>query len=145
MFLISSRPQAPAARSLPSAQARKGRGLGEKPFNPMKFSKSLAPFRNWVLGAERVAGSWQEDAYQDHWHNIEQKGAGDDYVSGYGNGTAIRNNSLAAPTSSVGPTLWISAISIPGLYGGGLPRVTTETRPVNITQPVIIYLGGPSK
>ena len=61
MLRISSRPQAPASRSWPSVQARKGRRPAEKPFNPMEFSKSRARFRAWVLGQEWEAGSWGRD------------------------------------------------------------------------------------
>lgn len=127
---ISSRPHAPAVPLAPSTQARKGRGPAEKPFNPMEFSKSRARFRNWALGQSREVGSWQEDAFQGHGHDFWATiGAGSSGGYGY-----IANDSQKtsyhpvkeAKTSNYGPV-----------------RVATETRPVNVSIPIIIYLGRP--
>ena len=130
MFRISSRPQLPASLPVPSAQFRKGRRPAEKPFNPMEFSKSRARFRNWALGQSREVGSWQEDAFQGHGHDFWATiGAGSSGGYGY-----IANDSQKtsyhpvkeAKTSNYGPV-----------------RVATETRPVNVSIPIIIYLGRP--
>lgn len=106
------------------------------------FSKQF--FRAWGPASGRSAGSWQADAFQDHWHAIEEKGPGGGGIAKYGDGYGSRNNSLASPTSA-GPasavTLWVSATVLPG-HGGGLPRVASDTRPPNISAPVILYLGG---
>ena len=85
----------------------------------MEFSKSRARFRNWVLGAEREAGSWQKDEFKSHTHKI----------------TSYNQIALS---------------SHPHYGGGAAASIITsdaaggeETRPVNIAQPIIIYLGRP--
>ena len=87
-------------------------------------------FRNWVLGQSREVGSWQEDAFQGHGHDFWATiGAGSSGGYGY-----IANDSQKtsyhpvkeAKTSNYGPV-----------------RVATETRPVNVSIPIIIYLGRP--
>ena len=95
-------------------------------------------FRNWGPDqSERPAGSWQEDTLQGHWHTItEDKGRkftgyteggdGPGWGAGYGN-------------------TYVQARAIIAADGYGLPRVAIETRPVNISQPVCLYLGRPAK
>ena len=128
MFLISSRPQLPAPLSVPSAQFRKGRGPGHNRRKHYAIFKELPPFRNWALGQSREVGSWQEDAFQGHGHDFWATiGAGSSGGYGY-----IANDSQKtsyhpvkeAKTSNYGPV-----------------RVATETRPVNVSIPIIIYLG----
>ena len=112
--------QAPASRDSPSAQARKGRRPAEKPFNPMEFSKSRARFRNWALGQERAAGAWQGDTLKSHAH--EYVGHQTQYGGASGSYSAVLQYTQTRTT---------------GMFG------ESETRPVNIAQPVIIYLGRP--
>ena len=94
-------------------------------------------FRNWGPDqSERPAGSWQEDALQGHWHSITDSkgrtfsgytegGNGPGWAAGYGN-------------------TYVQARAIIAADGYGLPRVATETRPMNIAQPVCLYLGRPA-
>ena len=85
----------------------------------MKFSKSGAPFRAWALGADREAGSWQKDELRSHSHKI------------------MSYNQLVAgnhPHYAGGAAAYL----IESEATGG-----AETRPVNIAQPVITYLGRP--
>ena len=130
MFRISSRPQPPASLPVPSTQARKGAPLFENFIGLKGFSPSPRPFRNWALGQSREVGSWQEDAFQGHGHDFWATiGAGSSGGYGY-----IANDSQKtsyhpvkeAKTSNYGPV-----------------RVATETRPVNVSIPIIIYLGRP--
>ena len=136
----ASDPQAPALLSAPSTQARKGRGLGEKPFNPMKFSKSGAPFRAWALGTGREAGSSQLDALQQMTGSVKASrlwyGGDEVKLSGV-------FSSLSHEIGNAGPG------------GGNQPnmgflfdpsrvvRTAAETRPMNVSQPIITYLGRP--
>ena len=135
---ISSRPHAPAAPPVPSAQFRKGAALFDNHivFNP--FRLSLRPFRAWVLGQEREAGSWQEDALQGHVH-------------GYG-GASERQNYVNVPTMlSVVPIDNNSTVSMTNAQkqayvsdgAHGTPRIASDTRPENTIVPVILYLGQP--
>lgn len=94
-------------------------------------------FRNWGPDqSERPSGSWQGDALQGHWHSITddngRKFAG--YTDG-GNGPGWG--------AGWGETQ-VQARAIISADGYGLPRVAIETRPVNISQPVILYLGRPA-
>lgn len=73
-----------------------------------------------MLGSEREAGSWQKDELRSHRHNI------------------MSYNQIAAGNHPH--------------YGGGAPAYViesdatggAETRPVNIAQPIILYLGRPA-
>ena len=90
-------------------------------------------FRNWGPDqSERPSGSWQGDALQGHWHSITdddgRKFAG--YTDG-GNGPGWG--------AGYGETQ-VQARAIISADGYGLPRVAIETRPVNISQPVILNM-----
>ena len=104
----------------------------------MKFSKSGAPFRAWVLGESREAGAWQEDALQGHVH-------------GYG-GASERQNYINAPVMlSVAPIDNNSTFSMTNAQkqayvsdgAHGTPRIASDTRPENTMVPVALYLGRP--
>ena len=76
-------------------------------------------FRAWALGADREAGSWQKDELRSHSHKI------------------MSYNQLVAgnhPHYAGGAAAYL----IESEATGG-----AETRPVNIAQPVITYLGRP--
>ena len=95
-------------------------------------------FRNWGPDqSERPSGSWQGDALQGHWHSITDNegrkfagytdgGDGPGWGAGYGN-------------------TYVQARAIISADGYGSPRVAIETRPVNISQPVCLYLGRPAQ
>jgi hypothetical protein len=72
-------------------------------------------FRNWVSGLSRAAGSWQANELKSHSHSVN---AGTNTSNSLNNGGTVN----LAPSTS-------------GATGG------SETRPDNISQPVIIYLG----
>ena len=77
-------------------------------------------FRNWVLGQEREAGAWQGDTLKSHAH--EYLGHHTLYGGASGNYSAVLQYTQTRTTDMFGES---------------------ETRPVNIAQPVIIYLGRP--
>lgn len=95
-------------------------------------------FRNWGPDqSERPSGSWQGDALQGHWHSITDDegrkfagytdgGDGPGWGAGYGD-------------------TYVQARAIISADGYGSPRVAIETRPVNISQPVCLYLGRPAQ
>ena len=82
-------------------------------------------FRNWALGADGTAGSWQANEFKSHTH-IQQTGSADWFASGH---------------SSSWTQVWVST----GVMQRGPTAATggAETRPDNISQPVILYLGSP--
>ena len=95
-------------------------------------------FRAWVLGTDREAGGWQEDALQGHVH-------------GYG-GASERQNYVNVPTMlSVVPIDNNSTVSMTNAQkqayvsdgAHGTPRIASDTRPENTIVPVILYLGQP--
>ena len=95
-------------------------------------------FRAWVLGTDREAGGWQEDALQGHVH-------------GYG-GASERQNYVNVPTMlSVVPIDNNSTVSMTNAQkqayvsdgAHGTPRIASDTRPENTIVPVILYLGRP--
>lgn len=76
-------------------------------------------FRNWALGDDRASGSWQADSIRSHNH-----------IMLGGSGTSA-NGEFFDTTNNKSP----NNDSNTQEYGG------TETRPINISQPVILYLG----
>lgn len=96
-------------------------------------------FRAWVLGTDREAGGWQEDALQGHVH-------------GYG-GASERQNYVNVPTMlSVVPIDNNNTVSMTNAQklayvsdgAHGTPRIASDTRPENTIVPVILYLGRPA-
>ena len=136
MLRISSRPQAPASRSWPSTQARKGRRLEHNQRKHYAIFKELAPFRNWALGTDRGAGSWGRDEIRNITGAVaelfgQQAGGATGAMQVF-----LQNNRTAAIGS-----------------GAGYGRVSLDassdvpTGPLNVPphvwQPVVIYLGRP--
>ena len=120
MFRISSRPQLPASLPVPSVQFRKRARLFENSIGLNGFSAGPRPFRAWTLGQEREAGAWQGDTLKSHAH--EYVGHQTQYGGASGSYSAVLQYTQTRTT---------------GMFG------ESETRPVNIAQPVIIYLGRP--
>lgn len=94
-------------------------------------------FRNWAPGQTidfgRLAGSVQEDAFQGHRH-------------GWSGAAAITSNQLTATGgASSGSARQFATIGDPITGTNGTPRTANETRPVNISQPIILYLGRPAQ
>ena len=94
-------------------------------------------FRNWAPGQTidfgRLAGSVQEDAFQGHRH-------------GWIGDAAITSNELTANGGAdKGRARQLATIGDPTPGKNGTPRTADETRPVNISQPIILYLGRPAQ
>ena len=94
-------------------------------------------FRNWAPGQTidfgRPAGSVQEDAFQGHRH-------------GWIGDAAITSNELTANGGAdKGRARQLATIGDPTPGKNGTPRTADETRPVNISQPIILYLGRPAQ
>ena len=104
----------------------------------MEFSKSAAPFRAWVRGTDREAGSWQEDALQGHVHGYGGASERQDYVNvpTMLSVVPIDNNSTVSMTNAQK-----QAYVSDGAHG--TPRIASDTRPENTIVPVILYLGQP--
>ena len=135
MLRISSRPQAPAW-PIPSTQFRKGRRPAKKPFNPMEFSKSRARFRNWVLGAERVAGSWGRDEIRNIYGSINIMRL----IDGEAVGPFSLINDRVVAVGVGGVTASISDI---GFSASNVVSTGPQNVPPHIWQPIILYLGRP--
>lgn len=93
-------------------------------------------FRNWGPGQTqdpgRLAGSVQADAFQGHRH-------------GWLGDAAITSNELTASGGAdKGRARQLATIGDPTPGQNGTPRTADETRPVNISQPAILYLGRPA-
>ena len=140
---ISSRPQAPAARSCPSAQFRKGRRPAEKPFNPMEFSKSRARFRNWVLGQSADAGAWGRDEIRNaEGHFVVLPMSGSTGYNFYGDGlwkTDTSKTTVVASSGNVPPGNYL----LPKFAFSNAVPTGPMNVPPHIWQPIIIYLGRP--
>lgn len=85
-------------------------------------------FRNWGPGIERQAGSWQADAFQGHGHTLYAGiFAGSSDGNGYVSFNRKNNTGVVTEPESLG--------------GYGTARIADETRPENVSLPVILYLG----
>ena len=85
-------------------------------------------FRNWGPGIERQAGSWQADAFQGHGHTLYAGIlAGSSGGNGYISVNRKNNTGVVTEPESLG--------------GYGTARIADETRPENVSLPVILYLG----
>ena len=153
-FLIASPCQLPASRPASSVHPRKGGGQMEKTHNTeglgsenisMFFSNSIANkkgflprparFRAWTSGAGREAGSWQKFAVETGITGARTS------RDNYGNMSASLLGNVTQNTISV---TWISAYtsgSISPYEFTSQQTMANETRPSNISVPVIVYLG----
>ena len=134
---------APALPSPPSTQFRKGRGRGRNQRKRYAIFKELQPFRNWVLGQSEGAGRWQDFAAETGITEIFSHAVTSGGIRSYG--TVILYGSVREEATS---TINHNAINLTSDLGPGrITKITTkyanETRPVNVLQPVIIYLGRP--
>ena len=136
MLRISSRPQAPASRSWPSTQARKGRRLEHNQRKHYAIFKELAPFRAWTLGTGREAGSWGRDEIRNIVGSIAPWSAENNASGAFsvGDTRTSRPNGTGTPGS------------INTLYNFDASLVV-PTGPMNVPphiwQPIILYLGRP--
>lgn len=96
-----------------------------------QFLRSWGPGQ--TVDSSRVAGSVQEDAFQGHRH-------------GWSGAAAITSNQITANGgASSGSARQFATIGDPIAGTNGTPRTANETRPVNISQPIILYLGRPAQ
>ena len=144
MFRISSRPQAPAARSCPSTQFRKRARLFENSIGLNGFFAGLRPFRNWVLGADGMAGGYNAPGLPElTGEYVSQAGCGAIF-NGELSGVFAKGTQLSGPVpayASGSYTTWrlkFLASSANRLYGA-----STTIMPPSVDIPVILYLGRP--
>ena len=151
MLRISSRPQAPASRSWPSTQARKGRGPGHNRRKHYAIFKELPPFRAWVLGADGMAGSHNKPGLPNIRGQATAVGNEDGFISpggnvaaGLVNGAIIKGSqcthgsAMSSSNYGKGYALGIDASKSNDVYGAA-----STVMPPSINVPVIIYLGSP--
>ena len=103
-------------------------------------------FRAWTLGAGREAGSWQQDAVETGITSIycePMGGYGDNYPATV---TLEGNVSLHDTGYADSIIVYMTDIGTPVVHRRYYinQRQALETRPVNIAQPSIIYLGLPA-
>ena len=103
-------------------------------------------FRGWTLGAGREAGSWQQDAVETGITSIycePMGGYGDNYPATV---TLEGNVSLHDTGYADSIIVYMTDIGTPVVHRRYYinQRQALETRPVNIAQPSIIYLGLPA-
>ena len=91
-----------------------------------------------MLGTDREAGSWQEDALQGHVHGYGGASERQDYV----NAPAML---AVVPIDNNGTVSMTNAQKRAYVSDGahGTPRIASDTRPENTIVPVILYLGRP--
>ena len=110
------------------------------------FSICLPPFRAWTLGAGREAGSWQQDAVETGITSVycePMGGYGDNYPATV---TLEGNVSLHDTGYADSIIVYMADIGTPVAHRRYYinQRQAQETRPANIAQPSIIYLGIPA-
>ena len=103
-------------------------------------------FRAWTLGAGRETGSWQQDAVETGITSIycePMGGYGDNYPATV---TLEGNVSLHDTGYADSIIVYMTDIGTPVVHRRYYinQRQALETRPVNIAQPSIIYLGLPA-
>ena len=110
------------------------------------FSICLPPFRGWTGGAGREAGSWQQDAVETGITSVycePMGGYGDNYPATV---TLEGNVSLHDTGYADSIIVYMTDIGTPVVHRRYYinQRQALETRPVNIAEPSIIYLGLPA-
>ena len=153
MLRIASSCAEPAVR-LPPVHPRKSAGRGKNPFlfamlfeknieifsdpNPSVlcvFSICLPPFRGWMPGGGREAGSWQGDAMRELWAAWDSPA----YTSVVGGAAYNTNHSSGCYQTVDG-----AGYHTYGLRASLTTPTAPENRPVNVALPVCIYLGLPA-
>ena len=134
---ISSRPQAPALLSAPSAQFRKGRGPGHNRRKHYAIFKELPPFRNWVLGQSQNAGMYKADVFKAHHHDTKWNPDRNPVRGSGGSVASLPRNDAKYANDVVYGYNGDTVYSFMADSGGA------ETAPCHIYQPVILYLGRP--
>ena len=114
--------------------------------NRKGFLPCLSPFRGWRPGAGREAGSWQQDAVETGITSVycePMGGYGDNYPATV---TLEGNVSLHDTGYADSIIVYMADIGTPVAHRRYYinQRQAQETRPANIAQPSIIYLGIPA-
>ena len=114
--------------------------------NRKGFLPCLSPFRAWTGGAGREAGSWQQDAVETGIISVycePMRGYGDNYPATV---TLEGNVSLHDTGYADSIIVYMADIGTPVAHRRYYinQRQAQETRPANIAQPSIIYLGIPA-
>ena len=117
----------------------------------MKFSKSLAPFRNWALGADGMAGSHNKPGLPNITGQATAVGNEDGFISpggnvaaGLVNGAIIKGSqcthgsSMSSSNYGKGYALGIDASKSNDVYGAA-----STVMPPSVNVPMILYLGRP--
>ena len=133
---ISSRPQAPASRSLPSIQARKRARLFENSIGLNGFSAGPRPFRNWARSGDGSAGAWGRDEIRNITGSINIMRLA---VGGAVGPFSLINDRIVA----VGVGGVTASISDIGFSASNVVSTGPQNVPPHIWQPIIIYLGRP--
>ena len=133
---ISSRPHAPASALCPSAQFRKRARLFENSIGLNGFSAGPRPFRAWVLGQEREAGSWGRDEIRNITGAVAELFGQQDGGATGAMQISLLNNRTAATGSGAG----YGRVSFDA--SNGVPTGPLNVPP-HVWQPVAIYLGRP--
>ena len=117
--------------NIPDLRGRFIRGLdGTAGIDPDKSSRSALNGGN----TGNAVGSVQSDSFQGHWHELQENGAGFTFRSS--NGTNSGGANFAVLNS--GTIIYASTIVNNGTNGP--PRISSETRPVNVYVNYIIKL-----
>ena len=137
IFLISSRPQAPAWASVPGAQFRKNLWHLRNYRPELDFWECRKSFRNWAQGESKEAGSWGEDAIR----NITGKASGANSV-----GPCYSGEGAIYPGAAQGNATYRNSSGGSQLAFDASRVVPTgpENVPPHVWQPVVLYLGRPT-
>ena len=136
--------QAPASRSAPSTQFRKGRRLEHNQWKHYAIFKELAPFRNWALGTADGAGAWNAPGLPNieggfgiyvqnagvYWSTLLSYGAFRYQIGRGGNIVTDQINQAENPSPQFNAS-WANSI-----YGA-----SSTVMPPSVNTPVILYLG----
>ena len=83
-----------------------------------------------------AVGSVQGDAFQGHWHQVQENGT----TGSLGNTNGTNSGSTNMAAMGLGLPLYASGLLTDTVNGTGTPRFSSETRPVNVYVNFIIKL-----
>lgn len=110
----------------------------------MEFSKSGAPFRNWVLGADGTAGAWGRDEIRDaEGHFAVLPVPGSTGYGFYGDGLWGKDPSRKTVVASVDSVVSGNYLLPKFAFSNAVPTGPKNV-PEHIWQPIILYLGRPA-
>ena len=83
-----------------------------------------------------AVGSLQTDAFQGHWHQVQENGT----TGSLGNTNGTNSGSTNMAAMGLGLPLYASGLLTDTVNATGTPRISSETRPVNVYVNYIIKL-----